>query len=406
MNTLSQPLAEISLSELSDRFSTEIHHRLDSVTNDEWLRMYPGLTDPMQLFCFIQETGMEGYDFHSIVVRYDNKPVLHIPLFSLRLELHTMLEGVPKALARTLTPAMPRMFAPRILGVGFVEGEWSAIGIDPEAGKEVLECAWRLVEKALQALFEASGSDLLLYVNFLEKDAGSSLPLSLIDRCKKICSYPSATLPITFDSPDAYLDTLSKATRKDVRRKLKKSEALRVVRTEDPSPYLDTIYRLYLEYLNRHDFQFGAENRYYFEHICEKVPGAHYVLYFVEERLLAFNLLIADNSVMVDKHYAMEPEGRNYEIYFFSWLENIRYCIEHKLSLYLVGPSAEATKARMGGRFLPSVTLFRHRNRLVHAILSALSPMIAYRPDIDVEKLVLDEKEVFSDAESLEKSSA
>ena len=115
---------------------------------------------------------------------------------------------------------------------------------------------------------------------------------------------------------------------------------------------------------------FGAHNRLLFEKICEKVPGAEYTLYFVQEELAAFNLLVVKQQGMVDKYFCMDYElGRKYNLYVLSWLENIRTCVERKIPLYHAGQGAEKTKAHLGATFIPSFILFKHRRPVIDRFL-------------------------------------
>jgi hypothetical protein len=66
-------------------------------------------------------------------------------------------------------------------------------------------------------------------------------------------------------------------------------------------------------------------------------------------------------------------------------MENIRYCCAKKLSVYHAGPGAEATKARLGAEFVPSITLFRHRYAPVHFVLKKLKRLIAYEPAVELD---------------------
>jgi hypothetical protein len=45
-----------------------------------------------------------------------------------------------------------------------------------------------------------------------------------------------------------------------------------------------------------------------FEKVCERVLGAEYTLYFVQEELAAFNLLVVKQEAMVDKYFCMNYE--------------------------------------------------------------------------------------------------
>ena len=99
------------------------------------------------------------------------------------------------------------------------------------------------------------------------------------------------------------------------------------------------------------------------------MPGAEYSLYFVREELAAFNLLVVKEGAMVDKYFCMNSMGRKYNLYFLSWLENVRYCVEQGIALYHAGQGAEKTKARLGATSIPSLILFKHRRPAVDRFL-------------------------------------
>src|SRR4030042_1620217 len=97
---------------------------------------------------------------------------------------------------------------------------------------------------------------------------------------------------------------------------------VRVIRSRNISPFLDRIYKLYLKTVERGPMAFGVHNRLFLEKICERVPGAEYTLYFVQEELAAFNLLVVKQEAMVDKYFCMDYElGRKYNLYVLSWLK-------------------------------------------------------------------------------------
>ena len=243
--------------------------------------------------------------------------------------------------------------------MGLLDGEWSEIGIDPHIDAGTLDAACKMAFGALQTLATELKSDIVAFynfnhtANFPEKYSKNSTGChgSLAPNCR-----------LDFNSLEEYLSRLSRAARKDLRRKMRVSHEVRVVRSRDISPFLDRIYKLYLETVERGPLAFGVHNRLFFEKICERVPGAEYTLYFVQEELAAFNLLVVKQEAMVDKYFCMDYElGRKYNLYVLSWLENIRTCVEQKIPVYQAGQGAEKTKAHLGATFIPSLILFRHR---------------------------------------------
>jgi hypothetical protein len=110
----------------------------------------------------------------------------------------------------------------------------------------------------------------------------------------------------------------------------------------------------------------------FFEKICEKIPDAEYTLYFVQDELAAFNLLVVKQQGMVDKYFCMDYGlGRKYNLYVLSWLENVRTCVERKIPLYQAGQGAEKIKAHLGATLIPSFILFKHRQPVIDRLLMA-----------------------------------
>ena len=161
------------------------------------------------------------------------------------------------------------------------------------------------------------------------------------------------------------------------------------MRTTDVAPYCDAIFRLYELSVEKAEMSLGVHRMAYFQRICQEVPGTHYLLYFRGEELLAFNLLLRNGDMLVDKYFGMEPAGHEFSLYFVSWAENVRYCIEQHIPIYHAGPGAEAVKVRLGAEFRSSLTAFRATNPLVHAALRRLTPLLAYKPAVDVPPATL-----------------
>ena len=341
--------------------------RLDGVSGAELRRLFPEPSSTPGLLSLLQESGIDGFRLRSIVVSKNEAPILLLPLFESRFDLSTFAEGWIKRSLRAAGRLVPSMFSPRILGVGLLVGEWSEIGIDPQIDAGTLETAWKMALGALQALAAELNSDITAFYNF---NHHGKLPGEVFSSFNRVPCLPCARLPITFRSLEEYVSGLSRNTRKDLRRKMRVSHEVRVIRSRDISPLLDRIYKLYRQTVERCPMALGVHNRLFLEEVCARVPGAEYTLYFVREELVAFNLLVVKKEAMVDKYFCMNYElGRKYNLYFLSWLENIRYCVEQGIPLYHAGQGAEKTKARLGAMSIPSLILFKHRRPAIDRFL-------------------------------------
>ena len=227
--------------------------------------------------------------------------------------------------------------------------------------------ACKMAFGALQTLAAELKSDIIAFYNFNQY---SRLPGEVFKKFNRVQYRSCARLLIDFNSMEEYLSRLSRAARKDLRRKMRVAPEVRVIRSRTISPFLDRIYTLYLETVARGPMALGMHNRLFFEKICERIPGAEYTLYFVQEELVAFNLLVVKQEAMVDQFFCMDYGlGRKYNLYVLSWLENVRTCVERKIPLYYAGQGTEKTKAHLGATFIPSFILFKHRRPVFDRLL-------------------------------------
>jgi len=372
------------------------HHlpRLDGMSAAALERLFPEPSIAVPLLTLLEESGIDGFNLGSLVVFEDDVPILLLPLFETRFDLSAFVAGWARTALKTAGRLIPSVFRPRILGVGLVEGEWSEIGIDPQVAEDTLAAAYKLAFSTLQTLAAEHNSDLVTLYNFNQH---GRLPGEVCKKFNWMQFRPCAQLSIDFCSMEEYLHRLSGAARKDLRRKMRVAPEVRVMRSRTVTPYLDRIYQLYQDTLARSPMVLGVHRRLFFEKVCERVPGAEYTLYFVQEELAAFNLLFVKREALVDKYFCMNYRlGSKYNLYVLSWLENVRTCVERKIPLYYAGQGTEQTKAHLGATFIPNFILFKHRHPVfdrllawqstpVNRILSRLGfwPAAAPRPAAD-----------------------
>ncbi len=366
------------------RLRATVHNRLDSIGPDDWRALFANHPDSYEMIRLVQASGMNGFSFHSIVVHCADAPVLLLPLFNAALDLKSLLEGTPARIAAALARLFPSVMSPRILGIGFVEGEWGAVGVRPGLANDILDNAWHLAFESLATLAKKLGTVLTLLLNFTPRTL-AAIPVRHIASFARIDTLPCGRLSLPYASEEEYLASLSKTTRKDIRRKLKAAASVQIRHVTDPSPWLHDLYTLYLATVERADMSLGTQRIAYFRDIGHAVPGTFFVLYFSQDRLVAFNLLVAREGALIDKYFCMDEKlGPELNLYFVSWIQNVRHCIDQKIPLYHAGPGAEATKARLGATFVPSITLFRGAGPILHFFLAFFRGHMAYKPAVDL----------------------
>jgi hypothetical protein len=340
----------------------------------EWESLFHDHPLPFADISLGMDAGMDGLVYRFILVRKAGKLVLAIPIFECTFDVSAMVRGRTRMAVRWLGTIARPMLRPRLLGIGLVEGEWGSIGVARDADPGTMTEAWRLAGAAFEVEASRTRAQMLVLLD-LGPDALPRLPDCFRARFEPVGTSPCARLPLPFSSLEEYLATLSRTTRQKLRRRVRAAaQHVRVERTRNISPHLDTVYRLYRDTVDRAPVSLGVHRRTYFERVCRDVEGAEFVLYWLDGALIAFNLVIAHGGTLLDKYFCMDPgPGREHNLYFVSWMENIQSAIARGLTLYHAGQGAEETKAHMGCEFVRTTTMFRHTNPLAHRVLACLS---------------------------------
>jgi hypothetical protein len=360
----------------------EVNCALNSLADNQWAALFKDHPDTSETIRLLDQSGMDGIDFSSLVVRRGEEPVLLLPLFAAHYSLASTLPDPLRQILRALENVAPAVLKPKVLGVGFVEGEWGQIGINSSMPATTIESAMQGAVSFLEDIAEATDCQIIAFKDFTRKTA-MALPASLKKRYISAASLPFCQMDVDFSSGDVYLEHLPRKVRQDLRRKLRQAWAVRIEHSDDLGEHAGKAYELYSQLVERSELSFGVHNRLYFEEICRQVPGAHYILFFIRDKLIGFNLVIDEGDCLVDKYIGMDAvDGRANNIYFLAWMEKIRYCTRRGIKKIHLGAAAEDIKVRLGARMIPSFVFFRHRNPLCHMVLSKFAGLLSYEPAV------------------------
>jgi len=186
-----------------------------------------------------------------------------------------------------------------------------------------------------------------------------------------------AYVPIDFASTEEFLARMAKSRRKDITRKLKRSEALEIeaLATGDARFYdealLQTFYALYRNVYDQSEIHFDLLSPQFFRAVLQDAGSGGIVFtYKAGGALIGYNLCFVHNGMLIDKYVGFSyPAARQHNLYFVSWLHNLQYALERGLSHYVAGWTDPEIKRHLGASF----TFTRHavyvRNPLLrHAL--------------------------------------
>lgn len=361
----------------------QVAHGLAEVDRAAWNALFPGEAEDYDYLRAIEAAGLDGFRWRYVLAFEAGQLVAAAPAFLMDYALETTLDGRWRRWAGALRRVAPRLLTLRAACIGSPCTERALIGLSPG-----LDTAGRVrLLKALVTGFEAAaraeGCDLVALKDVAATDLSAwSVGARDLGYCQ-VASQPSADLAIDFPDLDGYAARLSTSARKDMRRKLRLQDRVRVEVRQEVDDVLPQIMDLYAETRARADLVLETLTPDYFRGVLREMAGrAMIVLYWEGGDLLAANLLIAQDQTLVDKYFCMDSaRGRALNLYFLSWFTNVRLCLETGRTRYVAGQAAEDVKRRLGSRLTGSAHFFRHRNPLHQALLTAAAPLFATGPE-------------------------
>jgi predicted N-acyltransferase len=188
---------------------------------------------------------------------------------------------------------------------------------------------------------------------------------------------PLAWLAIDFDSLDGYLARLSPSRRKDIRRKLKSREQLRIECVDTGSELFSDIeqvrrcYALYLQVHAQSLVHFDLLSEAFFAALLrDSAASGKMFLYYDGDELIGWNLCYVHGGKLIDKYVGFSyPRARERNLYVVSWMYNLQYALDHGLSHYVAGWTDSRIKRQLGASFSLTRHAVRARNPLLRLLL-------------------------------------
>ncbi len=327
----------------------------------------------------VEQAGLAGFAFAYILVRDGETLLAAAPAFVTDYAIDTTIGPDHARLAAILRRLLPRLMRPRMAALGSPCTETLPLGFAMNADVAARRQAATLIVDGLDRLAVREGAVLVGVKDVAAADALLMASVMGMRGYSRMPSLPIASLPIAFDTIDAYLAGLSPGTRRDMRRKLRSRGDVRVERVRDIAPVLDRVMTLYRDTLARAELRFEELTGAFFTGVLREMPDhAVMTLYWHGAELIAANLLLEEDGLLLDKFFCMDAaRGRALNLYYLSWFDNLDYCIERHLVRYQAGQAAYREKRRLGCQMAPTAIWFRHRNGLMNRILAMAAPHLA-----------------------------
>ena len=341
----------------------------DVQNSEDWKRALRNKCKDHCYYEIVEETLECGFEHHYLLLEDTSGNVRAIqPVFFVR---QNLVEGVPgriRSIVDGIRKVFPRFLTMRVLMVGCAAGTGDLGACDER------DEPW--VANALQATLRIyANKNKASLVVFKDFPASYRSPLETLvsNAYARLPSMPMTRLALPYANWDEYFATLSKATRKDLRRKFRKAEGAPKIEMEvvnDVAPLIDEIYPLYLAVHERSPLKFETLSKDYFRAVRQRMPeSARFFLWRQNAKIVAFSFCLVCGDAIYDECIGLDyGVALDLHLYFYTLRDIISWALQQGLKYYYSNPLNYEPKLHLDCELVPLDLHVMHTNSLLNPI--------------------------------------
>jgi len=336
---------------------------------DAWERAFQNKCKDHRYYEIVDETLHGNFEHYYFVLEDDSGDVRAVqPVFFVR---QNLVEGMPgnfRFVVDFVRKTFPRFLTMRVLMVGCAAGAGD-LGACDEKDEP---WAAKALHASLGTYARQNRASLIVLKDFPARYRSALEPFRSNDYVR-IPSMPMTRLPLHYHDWDEYFRTLSKATRKDLRRKFRKAERapkidMKVV--NDITPYVDEIYPLYLRVHERSPLKFERLTKDYFRAIARQMPErAYFFIWQQSGKIVAFSFCLVCEGAIYDECIGLDYSvALDLHLYFYTLRDIISWALQQGLKYYYSNPLNYGPKLHLRCELVPLDLYVMHARALLNPI--------------------------------------
>jgi len=337
---------------------------------EAWKRVFQNRCKDHRYYEIVEQTLQNDFEHHYLLLEDHSGNARAIqPVFFVR---QNLIEGVPgriRSVVDVIRKIFSRFLTMRVLMVGCAAGTGD-IGTCDETDE-----AWaaQALQASLRTYARQNNASLVVLKDF-PANYRSPLKTFALNGYARIPSMPMTRLPLRYQNWDEYFRTLSKATRKDLRRKFRKAERGRKIDMQlvsDIAPFIDEIYPLYLAVHERSPLKFETLTKNYFRAIAQRMPElARFFIWRQDGKLIAFSFCLVCGDAIYDECIGLDYSvALNLHLYFYTLRDIISWALQQGLKYYYSNPLNYEPKLHLDCELVPLDLYVRHTSAVLNPIL-------------------------------------
>ena len=338
-----------------------------------WKRALQNKCKDHRYYEIVQETLQCGFEHHYLLIEDHAGQVRAIqPVFFVRQNLVEGVRGKVRSIVGTIRKMFPRFLTMRVLMVGCGAGAGD-LGVWDKDDEPFVAKA---LQSSLQTYARQNKASLVVFKDF-PANYRSALEVLFSSGYARIPSMPMTRLSLRYENWDEYFGALSKATRKDLRRKFRKAERAPNIEMEvvtDVTPFIDEIYPLYLAVHERSALKFETLTKEYFRAIGQQMPErARFFIWRQNDKIVSFSFCLVCGDAIYDECIGLDYEvALDLHLYFYTLRDIISWALQQRLKYYYSNPLNYEPKLHLDCELVCLDLCVIHTNPLLNPIFRRL----------------------------------
>src|SRR5437016_2606909 len=339
----------------------------DIQNREEWKRAFQNRCKDHRYYEIVEETLRNDFEHQYVRLEDSSGNIRAIqPVFLVR---QNLVEGVPgkiRSVVDVIRKIFPRFLTVRVLMVGCAAGTGDLGAYDEKDESWVAQ----VLQTNLRPYARQNKASLIVLKDF-PANYRSALETFPSNRYARIPSMPMTRLALHYENWDKYFRTLSKATRKDLRRKFRKAERAPKIDMEvvkDIAPFVDEIYPLYLAVHERSPLKFETLTKDYFRAIAQRMPErVRFFLWRQSGKIVAFSFCLICDDKIYDECIGLDYSvALDLHLYFYTLRDIISWALQQGLKYYYSNPLNYEPKLHLDCELSPRDLYFIDKNSMVN----------------------------------------
>ena len=354
---------------LTPRGAAKIVTHAELENSEAWERAFRNKCKDHRYYEIVEATLEGDFEFHYLRLEGNSGTVRAIqPIFFVR---QNLVEGVPskiRSIVDLVRKIFPRFLTMRVLMVVCAAGAGDLGACDEK------DEAWmaNTLGASLRKYAQQNNASLVVFKDFPAKYRRALKTLCSSDY-ERIPSMPMTRLPLHHRNWDEYFRTLSKATRKDLRRKFRKAERAPKIEMEilnDIAPYIDEAYPLYMAVHERSRLKFETLTKNYFRAVAERMADrARFFIWRQAGKIAAFSFCLVCDDALYDECVGLDYSvALDLHLYFYTLRDIISWAMQQGLKYYYSNPLNYEPKLHLDCELVPLDLYVLHTNRFLNPI--------------------------------------